>query len=106
MKILFKNLSQYEIQKLIICSIEQALYQAVVVINGAEHLVWETPSQPVRSHNLMTLREQFESLHIAESYLRHETPYDEMIGLEKNEYGNRLEVPLGKHPYATPNWLN
>lgn len=105
-KILFKNLAKYHIDKLIICSIEQALYQAIVTIDDEEYLVWADEERCFRTRNLMKMRESFKHLAIAESVLRHESAYDEMIGLEDGETKNRLEVPLGKDPYSIPKWLN
>lgn len=106
MKIFFKDLSEYSIEKLIICSLEQALYQAVVVIDGQEHVVWDDEKTCVRSRNLMKIRERFEPLEIKDTFLRHESPYDEMIGMGDGAPSNRLEVRLGKDPYATASWLN
>ncbi len=105
-KILFKNLSKYNIQKLVICSLEQALYQVLVVIDGTERLVWDNKDRCLRSRNLMELRESLEHLNIPESVLRHESPYDEMVGMAEKTHSNRLEVPLGKNPYSVPKWLN
>ena len=103
MKVLLKDLPGYDIQKLIICSLEQALYQAIVVIDGEEHLVWETESKGLRSRNLLKIREQFELLSIPEAVLRHESPYDEMIGQENKTHSNRLEVPLSTSLYTAEN---
>ena len=99
MKLLFNNLSSCSIQKLIINSLEQALYQAIVMIDGKEHIVWESDRKVLLSRNLMELRELFKTLDIPETVLRHESPYDEMIGLPVNRHSNRMEVPLGKNPY-------
>lgn len=99
MKILFRNLSVYKIERLVICSIEQALYQAFVVIDGEERLVWENEKKCFVRRNLMKMRECFEPLGITDTVLRHESPYDEMIGLPSGPTANRLEVPLGQLPY-------
>lgn len=100
MKILLKNLPKYRIEKLVICSIEQALYQALAVIDGEERLVWESDKQCFRSRNLMEFRESFEHLDIPEIVLRHDSVYDEMIGLSEGISNNRLEVPLDQNPYS------
>ena len=106
MKIYLKDLQDQKIQKLIINSLEQALYQAVVLINGEEYIVWETKETTLLRRNLMELRKLFAVFDISEVVLRQESPYDEMIGMPKNHESNRLEVPLGKNPYALPKWLN
>ena len=99
MKVLFNNLSNYKIQKLAIISIEQALYQASVVIEDEEHLVWENDKAILRSRNLISLRQLFEKLEVDEVVLRQESAYDEMIGQPSKDSNNRMEVPLGKQVY-------
>ena len=99
MKILIDELASHNVEKLVICSLEQALYQAVVVIGGEEHLVWESQKRPVRSRNLMVMRESFEHLDIPQRVLRHESAYDEMVGLPSDTVSNRMEVPLDQNPY-------
>ena len=101
MKLLFSQLSSFTIQKLVINSLEQALYQAIVVIDGNEHVVWESDKKVLLKHNLTELRELFEKLDIPEIVLRHESPYDEMIGCPPKTHSNRLEVKLAKNPYPT-----
>lgn len=106
MKIFYKQLNKYKVDKLIIRCLEQALYQAVVVIEGEEHIVWDTPNKTLLSRNLIQLREKFEHFDIQEYVLRHESAYDEMIGLPTDNQhrrdNNRMEVPLAKNPYFTP----
>ena len=105
MKYLFSELEFHSIDKLVIKSLELALYQAAVVIGGEEHLVWETPNRVLRTRNLVEMREKFQKLKIQHTVLRHESAYDEMIGQPKGD-DNRMEVPLGGNPYAVPKWLN
>jgi hypothetical protein len=100
MKVFVSDLAQYDISRLIICSIDQALYQAVAVIEGEEHIVWESSDRCLRSHSLMALREQFQHLDSIDLYLRHESAYDEMIGMAEAEGGNRLQVRLSRDPYS------
>lgn len=103
MKLLFDDLSSYSIQKLIFNSIDQALYQVIVVIDDTEHVVWESEKKTLISRNLMQLREKCEVLKVSEKVLRHESAYDEMIGLASKGVSNRMEVPLANNPYAEPN---
>ncbi len=105
MKILLSDLAARKIQKLVINSLEQALYSAAVVIDGKEYVVWENEKKALTSRNLTQLRGLFEPLDIPEAFLRHESPYDEMIGMPSSQGSNRMEVPLGKNPYAMPDWL-
>ena len=102
MKILFDDLSLYSIQKLIFNSIDQALYQVIVVIDDTEHVVWESEKRTLMSRNLMQLREKCEILNVRDKVLRHESAYDEMIGLPTKIASNRMEVPLAGNPYPEP----
>ncbi|MAG76269.1 MAG: hypothetical protein CL811_05860 [Colwelliaceae bacterium] len=100
MKLLYKQLSTMRIEKLIINSLEQALYQAIVVIDGDEHVVWQSEEKTLTTRNLTKMREHFEKLDVVEIVLRHESAYDEMVGQPTKNGNNRLEVPLRKNPYA------
>ena len=100
MKLLYKNLLTTPIDKLIINSLEQALYQAIVVIDGCEHVVWQSEQKTLTTRNLTKMREHFEKLDIKEIVLRHESAYDEMVGQPTKNGSNRLEVPLRQNPYA------
>lgn len=106
MKVLLKDLQTIQIEKLIINSLEQALYQAIVVLDGKEHVVWQTNDKTLSTRNLTKMREHFEKLNIKEIVLRHESPYDEMVGQPPKEGGNRLEVPLRQNPYSVPKHLH
>ncbi|MCY7295893.1 DUF6482 family protein [Alteromonas sp. a30] len=99
MKLLFSDLPKYTIQKLVINSIDQAIYQAIVVIDNHEHVVWENSENVLRARSVMALRESFEPLGIDNIVLRHESAYDEMVGQPPKTANNRLEVPLGKTLY-------
>ncbi|REL37214.1 DUF6482 family protein [Thalassotalea euphylliae] len=100
MKLLYKDLLTTPIDKLIINSLEQALYQAIVVIDGCEHVVWQSEHKTLTTRNLTKMREHFEKLDIKEIVLRHESAYDEMVGQPTKNGSNRLEVPLRQNPYA------
>ncbi|REL28717.1 hypothetical protein DXX93_20525 [Thalassotalea euphylliae] len=100
MKLLYKDLRSKRIDKLIINSLEQALYQALVVIDDTEHMVWLSADKTLTTRNLTKMREHFEKLEIKEIVLRHESAYDEMVGQPTKQGNNRLEVPLRQNPYA------
>lgn len=106
MKIYLTDLQEKKVQKLIINSLEQALYQAIVVIDDTEHIVWEKEKVTLIRRNLTGLRQIFEPFNVPLTVLRHESIYDEMIGMDSNAINNRLEVPLGNNPYSEPKWLH
>lgn len=99
MKIYYSDLPSLTIQKLIITSLEQALYQAIVVVNGEEHIVWKDDEKTLTTRNLTQMRELFESFELSDIVLRQESAYDEMIGISTEQGKNRLEVPLNNKPY-------
>ena len=100
MKLLLKDLYKHRVQKLVINSIEQALYQVIAVVDGVEHVVWKTDKKVLLTRNLMEFRVMFEHFPAEEIVLRHESAYDEMIGLDTVPNNNRLEVPLNNKPYS------
>ncbi|KNC68408.1 DUF6482 family protein [Pseudoalteromonas ardens] len=106
MKIFYKDLAAKKIDKLVISSLDLALYQAIVIIKGTEHIVWKNEKTTLLTRNLTEMREYFEQFDINEITLRQESAYDEMIGSEPKKNSNRLEVPLGKSPYALPKHLH
>lgn len=94
MKILLKNLSEHTIEKLIFNSLEQALYQAIAVIDGEERVIWESDKKVLLTRGISSMRKRFENMNIAKVVLRHESPYDEMVGHQARASSNRMEVPL------------
>lgn len=99
MKLYYNDLSSTTLQKLIINSLEHALYQAIVVIDGEEHIVWKNDKETLTTRSLVKMREHFEDFDVSDIVLRQESAYDEMIGLNTGSGNNRMEVPLGKKPY-------
>lgn len=97
MKVYLHQLSQMaEIDKLIVRSLERRLYQASICILEQEHCLWESEHQPYRSQSLTEMQKFLSQFPAKELVLRHECPYDEMIGMDTVAGQNRLEVPLSK----------
>ncbi len=96
MKVFYNELPSQQIQKLVINSLEQALYQAIVVIDDEEWPVWEDDKKTLVTRSLVHMRERFEHLEIPTVVLRQESAYDEMIGQASRKARNRMEVPLGR----------
>jgi len=97
-KVYYKDLAKYKIEKIIICSLDQSLYQALLSIDDAEHLIWENNAKPLKTRSLMKMQESFDELEIDELVLRQESAYDEMVGLGAKG-SNRMEVRLSKKPF-------
>lgn len=98
MKILFEELAQIQpISRAVIASLDMNLYQLFILTGLGEQLVWETATQPLVARSLGALRKRLENLAIDEIILRHQSAYDEMIGLPPGS-SNTLTVPLGPNP--------
>jgi len=83
------------IEKVIIHSIDLALYHVSVVINGEEHYVYDKKGLPLKAHNKIKLQKLFEKYDVGSTYLRATSAYDEMIGQAVKQRENTLEVLLG-----------
>lgn len=90
------------IDKVILHSHDQSLYLVSVVIDGEEHYVKDNKGNFLKSFNKLGLQAKFAKLKFGEMVLRHQSPYDEMIGLPQNAADNTLEVKLGGESYAAP----
>ena len=86
----------FTVDKIIYHSLEQALYQASVIIDGVEHAVEDAKGKRITTRNLLELQKKFTDVNCDNHVLRHESPYDEMIGgAEKGD--NAMEVPIGNN---------
>ena len=102
------SISYSEVQKLsyldavILHSHDQSLYLVSVIIKGEEHYVKDKKGNFLKSFNKLELQTKFSNLQVGKVLLRHQSPYDEMIGLPQNSSDNTLEVELGGEQYASP----
>lgn len=83
------------IDKAIIESLEQALYRLEIEAGGQVYYVNEAVGKPLSRRSIIELQSLLTAYTIRKMYLRHTSPYDEMIGHEVNSSGNELLVPLG-----------
>lgn len=95
MKLLLKDLSDVKIDKLTINSLDRALYQAMVVVDGKEYWVWQDKHNALSTRSLAAMRKHFTGFEIAQTTLRHESAYDEMVGFAMpSAKANRMEISL------------
>ncbi|SHG94729.1 DUF6482 family protein [Ferrimonas marina] len=87
-------IDQPEVEKVIIRSLDCALYQAVVVDAGKEQLIVDDNGKPLRGHGMYQLLEELRPIGAKCWVLQHSSAYDEMIGQPPRQGDNRLEVPL------------
>jgi len=88
------------IEKIVIHSLDTMLYQASVMIDGTEQYVTDDSDRLLRSYNLLGMQVQFEGMPCDCMVLRHQSPYDEMVGQPVRAGTNALEVPVGNMDLA------
>ena len=98
---------QTEIEKVIIHSLDCALYQVSAIVAGEERYVTDEQGKFLRSHNKLSLQNLFSDLPVRRMVLRQQSAYDEMVGQPARNGDNFLEVPLGNTEIGEPgNGLN
>ena len=83
------------IEKIIIHSIDLSLFQVSIVHDDKEYFVTDSSGALLRSTDKLRLQVKFRKCNFGEMSLRHQSAYDEMIGLSEKPSSNLLEVPLG-----------
>ncbi|WP_421870217.1 DUF6482 family protein [Motiliproteus sp.] len=95
MKLHLSDLQQMQpISKVVIHSLEQMSYQVSVTKDEQENLLYSGDA-PYCSRSLTEIRELMESLQVDQYVLRHDSTYEEMIGLPDDAAETALEIPLG-----------
>jgi len=101
MKIKLSELRQLNfIEKVILHCHDQSLYLVSVQIDNVEHYVTDEQDGFLKSFNKLSLQSKFKDMTVGEMVLRHQSPYDEMIGLSEEQSDNTLEVLIGGEAYT------
>lgn len=85
---------------LVIHSLEQALYQVTVDVDGEEALLIDDDGRIFRRHSLNAARDALQGVPLGQLTLRHSSAYDEMIGQPARQESNALEVSLALASWA------
>lgn len=94
----FQKLNKRDpIEKVIIVSLDLALYQVNVLVDEQELLVSDKKGKPLRARNTLEIEALFEGYNVKDMVLRHESAYDEMVNQPTRQGSNRMEVPLGRN---------
>jgi len=88
------------IEKVILHSHDQSLYLISVLFDGEERYVTDEKGNFLKSFSKLELQSKFDRLIVGQMILRHQSPYDEMIGLTEEKSDNTLEVLIGGEAYA------
>ena len=100
MKLSFAEFSQLkQPAHVVIHSLEQALYQVTVDIDGKQCLLVENSGKTFRCHSLQRAREALRNYPVASLTLRQQSAYDEMVGQPVREQDNVMEVSLSLDQY-------
>ena len=83
----------------IVHSLQHALYQVTVIVDGQECLLTENDGKTFRRHSLSAVREALQVLPLASLTLKQRSAYDAMIGQPIREGENALEVSLALESY-------
>lgn len=95
MKLRIADLASYtSLEKVIVHSVDQMLYIITIVIDGQEHLLYKNDGRPFRTGRMSEIHQALARANAEETVLRHDSPYDEMIGHPPKEGANTLEVPF------------
>ncbi|MCG7542255.1 hypothetical protein EXT48_00190 [Pseudoalteromonas sp. CO348] len=98
MAIAFSKLKQHQpLQKVIVHSIDLALYQVSVLINNVEYYVTEENGEFLKAHNPLQIQKRLLDISYMEMVIRHQSAYDEMVGHPVSVNDNTLEVPFGRN---------
>ncbi|MDN3488920.1 MULTISPECIES: DUF6482 family protein [unclassified Pseudoalteromonas] len=98
MGIQFSELTKHQpLQKVVVHSLEMALYQVSVVINNVEYYVQESNGEFMKALSPLHIQKRFEDIAYAQMMLRHTSAYDEMCGQPEKISSNMLEVPFGQN---------
>ncbi len=92
------DIIQYSsIDKVVIDSIEQALFTVEIEIAGDTYYITEKTGKRLTRRSILDIQKLFIPVSVKSMFLRHNSPYDEMIGHDVNTSSNELLVPLGNY---------
>lgn len=82
----------FYVDKLIIHSLDLALYQASVVVDGKAQFITDDNGIFLRAHSLIEMQKKCKNIKANKQVLVHQSAYDEMVGLPEGKRDNQLDV--------------
>ncbi|MCS0386520.1 DUF6482 family protein [Vibrio diabolicus] len=82
----------FYVDKLIIHSLDLALYQASVVVDGKVQFITYDNGIFLRAHSLIEMQKKCKNIKANKQVLVHKSAHDEMVGLPEGKRDNQLEV--------------
>ena len=93
-----QSLNNYKrLDRVIVESLEQALYRVTIEVDGQCYYLTDASGKSLTRRNKLEILVLFKSIVVDELYLKHSSPYDEMIGLQESDSNNELLVPIGNY---------
>lgn len=86
-------LKNIDVDKIIVESYDQCLYQCFLEHEGREKLIWGDDGHPMTTFSLTEMRKLIFPLNPSQVFLRQNSAYDEMIGQPQGGV-NTMLVPL------------
>jgi hypothetical protein len=104
MKVTLRALRRKSLDRLVIESVDLSLYIAHAEIDGQRLLIVGDDGRPLRTANLMGMKERLAGLNAGERVLLQRSAYDEMVGQACQGGDNSLEIRLGPGYETLPPW--
>lgn len=100
MTICISKLNQLKnIDKIVIHSLDNSLYQASVIVDGQESYITDKDGKLLRGFNVLNFQALFTKLN-TNVVMQHQSAYDEMIGQPLRTDSNAIEIPIGNAELA------
>lgn len=104
MKVSLKQLRRKDIQRLLIESVDLSLYIAHAEIDQERYLIAGDDGKPLKTRNLLEMKQALASLQAEERLLLQRSAYDEMVGQNFPPTDNAMELPLSPGFESLPAW--
>ena len=104
MKLTIREALRRESGRVVVESVDLSLYIASIELDGALALLVDEDGKPLKTRNLLAMKEQLAPLADWPSVLRQRSAYDEMCGQSWVPADNTLEVPLDVRGQPAPRW--
>ena len=103
MKLTLRELRKRSVDRLLIESVDLSLYIAHAEVAGVRYLIADGSGRPLRTPNLLSMKEQLAKVDAGERVLLQRSAYDEMLGGPAGG-DNTLELPLQPGYETLPRW--
>lgn len=104
MKLTIREALRRQPRRLVIESVDLSLYIVSIELEGELALLVDESRKPLKTRNLLAMKELLTPLAAYPAVLRQRSAYDEMCGQPFLPADNTLEVPLDVRGQPLPRW--